>query len=311
MISPKDVMQTTSQILMIRPVAFALNQQTVASNAFQDVQTEQEDVQEKALQEFDAFVEVLKANQININIIQDTLEPHTPDAIFPNNWISFHENGQVFLYPMLAENRRQERRLDIIESLKKQYQVTKIIDLSFFEKENKFLEGTGSMVLDRENKIAYACLSARTHEEVLNEFCKQIGFEAIMFHAEDSQGLAIYHTNVMMCIATKFAIVCMDAVRNQQEQQLIKNTLSKTGKLLIEISLAQMNQFAGNMLELENMKGEHFLVMSRSAFTSLNNSQKQQIEQFVKILEAPLETIEKNGGGSARCMIAEVHLPLH
>jgi hypothetical protein len=304
-------MQTTSQILMIRPVAFALNQQTVASNAFQDVQTEQEDVQEKALQEFDAFVELLRANQININIIQDTLEPHTPDAIFPNNWISFHENGQVFLYPMLAENRRQERRLDIIESLKKQYQVTKIIDLSFFEKENKFLEGTGSMVLDRENKIAYACLSARTHEEVLNEFCKQIGFEAIMFHAEDSQGLAIYHTNVMMCIATKFAIVCMDAVRNQQEQQLIKNTLSKTGKLLIEISLAQMNQFAGNMLELENMKGEHFLVMSRSAFTSLNNSQKQQIEQFVKILEVPLETIEKNGGGSARCMIAEVHLPLH
>ncbi|WP_036692957.1 citrulline utilization hydrolase CtlX [Pedobacter glucosidilyticus] len=303
-------MQTTSQILMIRPVAFALNQQTVASNAFQRVQTEQENVQEKALQEFDAFVEVLKANQININIIQDTLEPHTPDAIFPNNWISFHENGQVFLYPMLAENRRQERRLDIIESLREHYQVSEIKDLSFYEKEHKFLEGTGSMVLDRENKIAYACLSARTHQEVLHEFCKQIGFEALMFHAEDSQGLAIYHTNVMMCVATKFAIVCMDAVKDLKEQQLIKDSLSKTGKLLIDISLAQMNQFAGNMLELENMKGEHFLVMSRSAYKSLNNNQKQQIEQFVKILEAPLETIEKNGGGSARCMIAEVHLPL-
>ena len=303
-------MQTTSQILMIRPVAFALNQQTVASNAFQDVQTEQENVQEKALQEFNAFVEVLRANQININIIQDTLEPHTPDAIFPNNWISFHENGQVFLYPMLAENRRQERRAHIIESLKKHYQVKALTDLSFYEKEHKFLEGTGSMVLDRENKIAYACLSARTHEVVLKEFCRLSGYTAITFHAEDSQGLAIYHTNVMMCIATKFAIVCMDAVRNQQEQKLIKDTLSKTEKLLIEISLAQMNQFAGNMLELENMNGEHFLVMSRSAFTSLNNGQKQQIEQFVKILEAPLETIEKNGGGSARCMIAEVHLPL-
>ncbi|KHJ37178.1 hypothetical protein PBAC_26210 [Pedobacter glucosidilyticus] len=302
-------MQTTSQILMIRPVAFALNQQTLASNAFQDAQTEQEEVQEKALKEFDAFVEVLKANHIHINVIQDTLEPHTPDAIFPNNWISFHENGEIFLFPMLAENRRQERRADIIESLKKHYQVKTLTDLSFYEKEHKFLEGTGSMVLDRENKIAYACLSARTHEDVLKEFCQRSGYEAIMFHAEDAKRIAIYHTNVMMCMATKFAIVCMDAVKDLKEQQIIKESLSKTGKLLIEISLAQMNQFAGNMLELQNTYGEHLLVMSRSAFKSLTSKQIQEIEQFVNILNVPLETIEKNGGGSARCMIAEVHLP--
>ncbi|MRX46401.1 citrulline utilization hydrolase CtlX [Pedobacter puniceum] len=302
-------MQTTSQILMIRPVAFALNQQTLDSNAFQDAQTAQEEVQEKALKEFDAFVEVLRANKLNINIIQDTLEPHTPDSIFPNNWISFHENGEIFLYPMLAENRRQERRLDIIESLKKHYQVKALKDLSFYEKEHKFLEGTGSMVLDRENKIAYACLSARTHQEVLHEFCKQSGYTAMMFHAEDDKGLAIYHTNVMMCVAPKFAVVCLAAVKDLKEQQLIKDSLSKTGKLLIEISLAQMNQFAGNMLALQNTNGEHLLVMSRSAYNSLNPKQIQEIEQFVKIVEAPLETIEKNGGGSARCMIAEVHLP--
>lgn len=301
--------QTTSTILMIRPVNFVFNEQTAGSNAFQNRNAEQQRVQDNALQEFDRFVNLLRENGVEVIVIDDTTEPHTPDSIFPNNWVSFHNDGTVFLYPMMAENRRLERREDIITQLEDEFKVKHVIDLSHFEHENKFLEGTGSMVLDRENKIAYACLSPRTDKEVLEAFCKDSGYEPVLFHAVDQNGMDIYHTNVLMCVGSSYAVICLDSIKDEAEKQNVINALQSTQKQTVAISFEQMNHFAGNMLEVLNKSGESLLVMSKSAWDSLNYEQKAILSSFSKPLYSDISTIENNGGGSARCMMAEVHLP--
>ncbi len=302
--------QSTSNILMIRPVNFGFNEETAESNAFQTRDANQQQVQAKALAEFDGLVKVLKDNGVNVIVIDDTAEPHTPDSIFPNNWVSFHDNGEVFLYPMQAGNRRLERREDIIMGLEDNFRVKHVIDLSRFEHENKYLEGTGSMVLDRENKIAYACLSPRTDENVLAIFCKQTGYKSIKFHAVDEQGLAIYHTNVMMCMGSQFSVICLDSISNSSEKQLVMLSIENTGKEIISISFEQMNRFAGNMLEVESGNGDSLIVLSQNAYSSLTDQQTTTLSKYGKLVYADIHTIENNGGGSARCMMAEVHLPL-
>ncbi len=300
--------QTTSTILMIRPVNFGFNEQTAGSNAFQNRNAEQQQVQNKALNEFDNLVKLLQNNGVEVIVVDDTHEPHTPDSIFPNNWVSFHQDGNVFLYPMMAENRRLERREDIIMQLEDEFTVKHVIDLSRFEHEHKFLEGTGSMVLDRENKIAYACISPRTDKEILALFCKQTGYKEVSFYAFDQNHQAIYHTNVLMCIGSKFAVICLDSITDDNERNAVLTILKLTHKEIINISFTQMNQFAGNMLELKNKSGESLLVMSKNAYQSLGQDQKTALEKYCKLLYADINTIENNGGGSARCMIAEVHL---
>jgi hypothetical protein len=299
-----------SIVLMIRPVAFGFNEQTAGSNAFQQQGIDQQNVQQKALQEFDRLVATLRDNGVDVVVIADTANPHTPDSIFPNNWISFHEDGKVFLYPMQAENRRLERREDVVEQLKGKFTIREVDDLSHFENEQKFLEGTGSMVLDRQSKIAYACLSPRTDREVLIEFCERSGYSTIEFHAVDSLGKAIYHTNVLMCMGEEFVVICLDSVTDEDERELLTDSFTITRKEIVEITMEQMNAFAGNMLELVNDKGEHLLVMSARAYHSLLPAQISNLEKYCRLIYADLNTIETNGGGSARCMIAEVRLPV-
>jgi hypothetical protein len=301
-------MQSTNNILMIRPVNFGFNAQTADSNAFQVQQADQQAVQQKAVQEFDGFVNVLRENGVNVTVIEDTPEPHTPDSIFPNNWVSFHDTGDIFLYPMQAENRRLERREDIIRQLEENFAAKHIIDLSRFEAKNQFLEGTGSMVLDRENKIAYACLSPRTDAEVLKAFCDYTGYKAVTFDAFDPNGKAIYHTNVLMCIGSHFAVICLNSVTNTAEKEAVIQSLKATGKQIINISFEQMNQFAGNMLEVKNADGETLIVMSLTAYGSLTDTQRTELSVSGELIYADIKTIETNGGGSARCMMAEVHL---
>ncbi|MBE5319501.1 amidinotransferase [Pedobacter sp. MR2016-19] len=302
-------MQTTNHILMIRPVDFKFNEQTAGNNKFQVASTES-DVQKAALKEFDAFVTLLQQNGVDVTVIDDTLEPETPDSIFPNNWVSFHDDGSVYLYPMFSENRRLERRNEILEGLKNHFEVNHISDLSFYEQQHAFLEGTGSMVLDRTNKIVYACLSVRTDEEVLNNFCMLTGYEPVAFQAVDGSNFPIYHTNVMMCIGDRFAVICLDSIKDTDERLNVTISLKGTGKEIIEISLEQMNRFAGNMLQVNNTEDESLLVMSEQAYLSLTAEQIAALEQYSRIIYAPLYTIEKNGGGSARCMLAEIHLPI-
>jgi hypothetical protein len=301
-------MQTTNHILMIRPVDFKFNEQTAGNNMFQ-IASSDSDVQTQALKEFDGFVDLLRKNDVDVTVVDDTLQPETPDSIFPNNWVSFHEDGSVYLYPMFSENRRLERRRDILDGLKENFEVNHISDLSFYEQQYAFLEGTGSMVLDRTNKIAYACLSVRTDEEVLNNFCMLTGYQPVPFQAVDGSNFPIYHTNVMMCIGDRFAVICLDSIRNPEEKLNVTVSLKSSGKEIIEISLEQMNKFAGNMLQVANAAGESLLVMSEQAYLSLNAEQITALEQYSHIIYAPLYTIEKNGGGSARCMLAEIHLP--
>lgn len=302
--------QSTSHILMIRPVNFGFNEETAESNAFQTKDKNQQAVQEKALAEFNGFVEILTANGVDVTVVDDNPQPYTPDSIFPNNWVSFHGDGNIFLYPMQAENRRLERREDIISLLEDKFKVHHIVDLSRYEEQNKFLEGTGSMVLDRENKIAYACLSPRTDKDVLDVFCEQSGYTAICFDAVDENGKAIYHTNVLMCVGSKFAVICLDSIANPHERVVISESLTSAGKEIIEISFEQMNQFAGNMLEVKSKEAETLIVMSASAYESLNEGQLFTLKQYGKLVYADIQTIENNGGGSTRCMMAEVHLPV-
>lgn len=302
-------MQATNRILMIRPVDFKFNEQTAGNNMFQQA-SEQSNVQQQALQEFDGFVTMLRSNGVDVTVINDTLEPSTPDSIFPNNWVSFHEDGAVFLYPMFSENRRFERREEILEILEQNFEISHINDLSFYENGNIFLEGTGSMVLDRANKIAYACLSVRTEVEAFNNFCQLAGYKSVIFNAVDATNYPIYHTNVMMCIGDKFAVICLDSIPNLYERDFVQKVLTLSGKEIIKISLEQMNHFAGNMLEVKNAQGEALLVMSEQAYKALTQTQINALTKYAKLIYAPLYTIEQNGGGSARCMLAEVHLPL-
>ena len=304
--------QTTDTVLMIEPIAFGYNAQTAENNYFQ-INQQSEETQQKALLEFNLFVEKLQAKGINVITIKDTLEPHTPDSIFPNNWVSFGNDGKVFLYPMFAHNRRDERRLDIMETLKnKGFQIDEIVDLSHSEKENIFLEGTGSIIFDHENKLAYGSVSLRLDEKLFVDFCKNISYKPIVFHSfqtAENNRLPIYHTNVMMCVADKFAVICLDCIDDAQERELVKTTLLNSGKEIIEISEHQMQNFAGNMLQLHNDKEEKFLIMSQTAYQSLLPEQILQIEKYSEIIYSDLHTIEINGGGSARCMLAEVFLP--
>ncbi|WP_292940117.1 citrulline utilization hydrolase CtlX [Mucilaginibacter sp. 44-25] len=295
---------------MIRPVAFGFNAQTAESNAFQNRDDDQFAVQQKAVEEFDGFVNVLRQNGVNVIVVNDTPEPHTPDSIFPNNWVSFHDNGDIILYPMQAENRRLERREDIIRQLEESFAAKRVIDLSRFELKDDFLEGTGSMVLDRPNKIAYACISPRTNAEVLKAFCDYTGYKAITFDAIDQNGQAIYHTNVLMALGSGFVVICLDSITNATEKELVIKSIQTTGKEIIDISFDQMNHFAGNMLEVKNTSGDTLIVMSKAAFDSLSNEQKNALEKYGKLVYADISTIETNGGGSARCMMAEVHLSL-
>lgn len=301
-------MQTTNHLLMIRPVDFKFNDQTAGNNKFQVASTES-DVQNQALMEFDGFVDLLRKNNVDVTVVDDTIQPETPDSIFPNNWVSFHNDGSVYLYPMFSENRRLERRRDIIDALDANFQINHISDLSFYEFQEAYLEGTGSMVLDRENKIAYACLSIRTDVSALNNFCQLAEYKSVIFNAVDGTGFPIYHTNVMMCIGDKFAVVCLDAVPNAHEKSFLTQVLTSMGKEIVAISLDQMNHFAGNMLQVSNNNGESLLVMSEQAYQSLNEDQIQALEKYSRIIYAPIYTIETNGGGSARCMLAEIHLP--
>ncbi len=294
---------------MIRPAHFGFNAETAVNNSFQSAGTEP-GVAEKAQQEFDAFVQVLLAHGVDVLVAADEPEPHTPDALFPNNWVSFHEDGRMLLYPMFAHNRRLERKPGVIEKIAMQFRVTETIDLSYYENEGLFLEGTGSMVLDRDHKIAYACLSPRTNYLVLADFCERMGYTPVVFDATDQQGRAIYHTNVMMCVAAQYVAICLDAITAQREKDEVAASILQTGKEVIPLSLAQMNHFAGNMLQVCNAKGEQLLVMSSQAFDALTKEQLEKLTRYNAIVHSPLTVIETNGGGSARCMMAEIHLPV-
>lgn len=305
--------QTTSHILMIRPVRFAFNEQTASSNAFQNPMALQEaaDTQAKALREFDEMVDELRGSGVDVIVVEDTEDPHTPDAIFPNNWISFHllGGGTVCLYPMQAPNRRLERRTDILELLRKRFKISQVVDFSHYESENKFLEGTGSLVLDRDFRVAYACLSPRTDADLLKEFGEKMDFRIVSFHATDEENKPIYHTNVVMCIGERFAVVCLDCIRDEKERERVRTTLEQSRKEVIEISIEQLYRFAGNMLQLRTKRGEGLLVMSAQAYNSLLPDQLRRLEKYTQITYSDIQTIERNGGGSARCMIAEIHLP--
>lgn len=300
-------MQTTSNLLMIKPVRFDFNAETAVNNSFQQASADQQ-VSEKAAAEFDRFVSVLSNAGVQVTVVEDTPEPHTPDSVFPNNWISFHTDGTIFLYPMFAVNRRLERKPHVLSAIAEKFRVENTIDLSAYEQQQLFLEGTGSMVLDRENKIAYACLSPRTNIQVLNDWCNKAGFRPVAFTSVDSKGDPIYHTNVMMCIADRFAVICLDSIPNETEKRSVIATLQDTKKEVIEISFDQMNHFAGNMLQVQNTRGDRFLVMSSQAYNSLTAEQIKRIEHYNPILHSDITTIETNGGGSARCMMAEVFL---
>ena len=303
-------MQTTDTVLMIEPAAFGFNAETAQNNYFQ-VNSENAETQNRALQEFNNFVEKLRSKGINVITVKDTLEPHTPDSIFPNNWISMHSDGTVVLYPMCAVNRRWERRNDILEMLQKDFKVKEIVDLSASENEGKFLEGTGSMIFDHDNKLAYGSVSLRLDEKLFREFCEKFGFEPVVFHSyqtANNERLPIYHTNVMMCVADQFVVICLDCIDDETERVNVVNAIVNSGKEIIEISESQMQRFAGNMLQLQNPEGKKFLVMSLSAYQSLTPEQISNIEKYSEIIYSDLETIETNGGGSARCMLAEVFL---
>lgn len=300
--------QTTSHILMIKPVAFDFNAETAVNNAFQQ-QGSNEQAQQKAEAEFDQFVQKLTEAGIDVTVVKDTPVPHTPDSIFPNNWISFHWDGSLILYPMYAANRRAERKAHVVATIASKFEISNRIDFSHEEMNNRFLEGTGSMVLDRQNKIAYASISPRTSKELFEDWCNQMGYRACSFYSVDEQGGEIYHTNVMMCVAEQYAVICLQSIPDAGERKQVLDTLTGSGKEIVEISYEQMNHFAGNMLQVENKEGKQFLVMSSQAFRSLSKEQVAQLERYNPILHAELTTIETNGGGSARCMMAEVFLP--
>ena len=305
-------MQTAKTILMVEPIAFGYNSQTAENNYFQKEQKET-DIQEKALQEFNNFAAKLREKGINVITVKDTLNPHSPDSIFPNNWVSFHEDGTVALYPMFALNRRVERRPEILERLKDEgFKINTVEDFSPFENEEKYLEGTGSMIFDHDYKIAYGSVSLRLDEELFRNFCSKFGFTPIVFHSYQNVGdqrLPIYHTNVMMCVAEQFVVICLDCIDDEMEREKVQEVIKSSNKELIEISEDQLQQFAGNMLQVQNEEGDKFLVMSETAYKSLTKEQVERIENYCEIIYADLNTIETNGGGSARCMLAEVFLP--
>ena len=307
--------QTTNSILMIRPVAFRMNEQTAVNNYYQKVIDGllPATVNAKAQQEFDAFVAKLKAVGVDVIVVEDTLNPDTPDSIFPNNWISFHENGDIALFPMFAENRRLERREEILDILEeKGFFIDNIMDYTSAEEDDFFLEGTGSILLDRENGKAYCALSPRADEELFIEFCEDFDLNPIIFEAfqtVNGERKLIYHTNVMMCIGETYAVICADSIDDKKERKMVIDSLKGDDKEVIYITEDQVNNFAGNMLEVKGANDRRYLVMSAAAYKSLTKKQIAQLEEHVTILSSSLDTIEACGGGSARCMMAEIFLP--
>ncbi len=307
-------MQITNTILMVRPVNFRMNEQTAVNNFFQeDLDLRNSEINRKAQDEFDAFVKKLREAGVEVIVVDDRPETDTPDSIFPNNWVSFHENGTVVVYPMFAENRRKERREDIFDLLEAEgFVIEQVVDYTAAEKDGIFLEGTGSILMDRVNQKAYCALSDRADEGLFIEFCEDFRAAPVIFTANqsvDGKRLPVYHTNVMMCVAEEFAVICLDAIDDKKERKLVVDHLRKDGKEVIPISEVQMHAFAGNMLQVLGKEGERLLVMSESAHKSLNPDQISRIEKTSRILSSPLDTIEACGGGSARCMMAEIFLP--
>lgn len=306
--------QVTNNIMMIRPVAFHMNEQTAVNNYYQQAEkgASVEEIQKQALTQFDQFVEVLRNEGVNVTVFNDTINPATPDSIFPNNWISFHQDGVIRLYPMYAANRRLERRDDIIEGIRQSFKVNEVVSFTDWEAKGAYLEGTGSLLLDRQNKIAYAAISERTMPDVLEDFCDEAGFDPVAFHALQSvsgERLPIYHTNVMMCLGETFCVVCLDSIDDQDERASLIESLKKTAKELIAISEDQKEHFAGNMLQVLGANEERLIVMSSAAFNSLSEEQKLQLSNHGKLVHSDIHTIEKLGGGSARCMMAEIFNP--
>jgi hypothetical protein len=302
---------STNHILMIRPASFGSNPETAESNAFQSkaLSEEKETIRQKALQEFDGMVSILKGNHVSVHVIEDTASPIKPDAIFPNNWISFHEEGKIVTYPMLVPSRKIEVRADIIDMALKEWHFAQVIRMDQDYSDSQILEGTGSLILDRPNRIAYACLSARTDEKLLREWGELMGYEIISFDSVDQNGKPVYHTNVMMALGDGYAVICLESIPDLQERESLTQSLEKTGKEIITISYDQMASFAGNMLQVLDSKQEPLLVMSEQAYQSLSQDQIDAINKYARILPIPLWTIEKYGGGSARCMMAEVYMP--
>ena len=304
----KLLRQFSSHIMMVRPVRFAYNTQTAEDNAFMHKvkSLDSAEIQTKALAEFEMFVAKLKDVGIRLTIFDDRPEPHTPDSIFPNNWISFHQNEKIIIYPIKAENRRLEKRKDIVETLSKLYPNPEVIDWSEFEEKELFLEGTGSLVLDRYHEIAYACISQRTHQEVLDAFCQLTGYKPVAVHGFDQDGEEIYHTNVMMGLGIGFAVVCLDAVRDPEEKVMLQNSLESTGFEIIPLTFHQMNNFAGNLLQVMAEDGTPYVILSQRAYDSLTDSQLAVMRRNSKVLPVPLDIIEVIGGGSVRCMMTEI-----
>ncbi len=294
---------------MVRPVRFGFNEQTAVNNSFQRRGLELS-AQEMALAEFDNFVTLLRTNGVEVTVVEDTPDPHTPDSIFPNNWFSTHESGELVLYPMCAPNRRMERKenvLKVIKQIGSKGKMKRLVDLTSWEEKNLFLEGTGSLILDRPNKLAFVCRSPRSDEKVLEQFCEELDYEYFIFDATDNNGSLIYHTNVMMCIGEKFVVACLDSIKNIAERESFIAFVEDCDKELVEISMEQMENFAGNMLQLRGKGGEPLLIMSATAKRSLTAEQLATLSSYCRILAPELEAIETNGGGSARCMIAEIY----
>ncbi len=304
--------QLASSVLMIRPARFESNPLTAESNRFQGkTQASPEEQQASALEQFDALVAALREAGVNVVVVEDTPEPHTPDSIFPNNWVSFHADGRVVLYPMEAENRRTERRMDIIEALTSEhgFQVGEVVDLSAHEANGHFLEGTGSMVLDRANRVAYACLSSRTHLDALGDFAQRMDYEVVAFDAVDRDGAPIYHTNVLMNVGEALAVICAEAIPREDQRAAVLESLRATGHEIMLLTYDQLDAFAGNMLELQTRDGQRLLAMSAQAYTSLDTAQQGQLAANGLVVHSPIDDIEASAGGSVRCMLAEIHLP--
>lgn len=297
---------------MVRPANFGFNEETAESNAFQsrDGRMSPEAMRKKAIQEFDAFVEKLRAAGVHVIVAADSAKPAKPDAVFPNNWATFHQEGFIVTYPMYAPVRRRERRRQVLDTvLREGFHSERRVNLEYNEKLKRFLEGTGSIIFDHQNRLAYACLSPRTDAGLLDELCQLLNYEAVVFHAVDGKGQDIYHTNVMMALGETFVVICLDTVRDPVERKLLEKKFRDTQKEIVAISLDQMNAFAGNMLQVRNNREETLLVMSEQAYRSLTPAQIQTLERHTQLLYSPIDTIETYGGGSARCMIAEVFLP--
>ncbi len=294
---------------MVRPTSFGYNDETAANNFFQhNPNTDRSVLQEKALAEFDDMVSLLQEQEVDVLVLQDSKEPPKPDAVFPNNWISTSPDGKIFIYPMFAPNRRTEKRDDWLEQIARDFVVTDVQDWSEFEAEGRFLEGTGSMVIDHEHEMIYAAISERTNLSVLEKFASTNGFQAIVFLATDKEGHPIYHTNVVMALGEKFAVLCEEAIEEEWELIAVKQLLESTGHAIIPITRKQLYAFAGNMLELKNKKGESLIVLSETAMKALRNDQIQLLQGFGKLIPVAVPTIEQVEGGSVRCMMAEIFL---